>query len=139
MSQRETPWSRNRPKFLIVLSDFCTKFDVYNMDFQSFYLEIIRVWELFFGSVWKLLFLQTFMNTTKSHSSALWKLVSFNYWCMPHCKEVLYKKESQQRRFYWNRAHSYCWSASLKRFRKVHVHHAFFIYDDKMLLSLLNL
>ena len=41
-------------------------------------------------------------------------------------KEVLYKKEQQQSRFYQNRAHSKCLFASLKWFRKVHVQHAFF-------------
>ena len=54
-------------------------------------------------------------------------------------KKVLYKKEQQQSRFYWNRAHSNCSSASLKWFRKLHVHHAFLINDDKILSSLLNL
>ena len=53
--------------------------------------------------------------------------------------EVLYKKELQQSRFYRNRAHSNCSFASLKWFRKVHVHHAFLINDDKILSSLLNL
>ena len=42
MSQNETPWERNHPKFLIELGDFCAKLDVYNMDFQSFSLEIVR-------------------------------------------------------------------------------------------------
>ena len=53
-------------------------------------------------------------------------------------KEVLYKKEQQESRFYWNRAHSYCWFASLKWF-KVCKHHVFVINDDKMLSWLLNL
>ena len=38
-----------------------------------------------------------------------------------------------------NRAHINCSFASLKWFRKVHVHHAFLINDDKILSSLLNL
>ena len=47
-------------------------------------------------------------------------------------KEVLHKVDSiEQRRFYWNRAHSNCSFASLKWFRKVHVHHGFLINDDK--------
>ena len=45
-------------------------------------------------------------------------------------KEVLYKKEKQQSRFYRNRAHSNSSFTSLKRFRKVHVHHAYLINDD---------
>ena len=54
-------------------------------------------------------------------------------------EEVLDKKEWQQSRFYRNRAQSNCSFASLKWFRKVHVHHAFLINDDKILSSLLNL
>ena len=46
-------------------------------------------------------------------------------------KEVTHKNEQQQSRFYWNREHSYRWFASLKWFRKVHIHHTFLINDDK--------
>ena len=51
-------------------------------------------------------------------------------------KEVLDKKELQQNRFYSNRAHSNCSFASLKWFRKLHVHHAFLINVDKILSSI---
>ena len=47
-------------------------------------------------------------------------------------KEVLYKKELQQSRFYRNRAHSNCSFVSLRSFRKVHVQHAFLINDVKI-------
>ena len=54
-------------------------------------------------------------------------------------KEVLFKKEQQQSRFYRNKAHSNCSFTSLKWFRKVHVYHAFLINGDKILSSLFNL
>ena len=51
-------------------------------------------------------------------------------------KEILHEKEYQQSRFYQNKAHSYCLFVSLKLFRKFHVHHAFLISWNYMLLIL---
>ena len=48
------------------------------------------------------------------------------------------RRDNSKGRFYWNRAHSYCWFDSLKWFRKAQVDHAFLIDDEKTLLSLLN-
>ena len=48
---------------------FFTKFDLYNTAFQSLFLQIIRIWELFFDQL-EATFLQTFMLATENRSSA---------------------------------------------------------------------
>ena len=73
-----------------------------------------------------------------SFSSSVWRLLTASrplgqgvLWT----KVVLYKEEWQQSRFYRNRAQNNYSFASLKWFRKVHVHYAFLI--NKILSSLL--
>ena len=61
------------------------------------------------------------------------------FWSISMLPKKFYKKEQQQSRFYWNMAQSYYWFASLKWSRKVHVHHAFLINDDKILSLPLSL
>ena len=45
LCQKKTPSKRKRPKL------FFAKFDLYNMDFQSLFSQISKIWELFFWSV----------------------------------------------------------------------------------------
>ena len=64
-------WKGNVQNILLYSVIFFTKFDLYNTAFQSLLSLIVRIWELFCN--------QLEANFPENSSSALQKLVSFNY------------------------------------------------------------